>query len=63
MPQPTLASKVELIDDSLLVWEVALHDWAFDPSSPLSKDLEARSTAAVASPRDAPPDARRSRHP
>jgi len=38
--------EVELIDDSLLVWEVALHDWAFDPSSPLSKDLEALSEAA-----------------
>ena len=32
--------EIELVGDSLQVWEVKLFDWAFDDSSPLARDLQ-----------------------
>jgi len=37
---------VELVDDSLQVWEVTLFDWAFDAESSLHKDLQALSESS-----------------
>jgi hypothetical protein len=37
--------EVDLVDDNLLLWEVTLFDWVFDPSSALHCDLAAISSA------------------
>ena len=37
---------VDLVDDSLQVWEITLFDWAFDPESSLHKDLQALSESS-----------------
>lgn len=37
--------EVDLVDDNLMLWEVTLFDWVFDPSSALHRDLAALSSA------------------
>jgi hypothetical protein len=37
--------EVDLVDDNLMLWEVTLFDWVFDPSSALHRDLATISSA------------------